>query len=559
VVEPLTSRRQFLTLLGSASCSGLAGAALTGGVVLNGCSKRASSTGALTRAKDVSAVLPRYTPLELVPPDIASDGPIPSGYLKYPRVLVDAVREKPGQSKQTIKTMTPFWGPTPPGAGHNTFIEAVNAELGVPIHPSVQDGNSYADKLSAVLGARDVPDLLCAPNWEIEKIPRFADAVRALFTDLSDYLRGDAVAAYPMLATLPTSAWQHCVWGGRLAAVPFPADGPFPLALFYRKDLCDRASVAVPQTIDELYAFGKKLTQPERGVWAFGSIFQMVQMLFKCPGSKNGWRRKASGGLEFKYELPEFRQALEFTARLYREGLVHPELVASRGADAMQLFNSGKILLCEGGPGAWRGAQSEQAKITPGYNIQPVPIFSAVGGDPLAWQSQDPIFYTFLKKGLSQDRTRELLRVLNWCATPFGSQEYELISSGVEGKHFSRGQDGAPVPTELARTEIGGQFTSLGGRFPVVVSSDDVPNYVTDLLAYSRATAKYIEPDLFQGIKLQLPGNYSKNVVLSDDKLTDILRGRRPESDLAAIVREWRATGGDEARAFLEKALLESA
>ncbi|MEO8180266.1 MAG: extracellular solute-binding protein [Deltaproteobacteria bacterium] len=557
-MTPLTSRRHFLTLLGSASYSGLAGAALTG-TALSGCGKRAASTSGLTRAKDVAAVLPRYLPIELVPPDIAGEGTIPNGYLKYPSTLVDAVREKPGQSKQPIKTMTPFWGPTPPGYGRNSFIEAVNAELGVPVHPSVQDGLSYADKLSAVLGARDVPDILCAPNWEIDKIPRFGDAVRALFTDLSDYLRGDAVAAYPMLATLPTSAWKYCVWDGRLAAVPYPTNGPFPLGLFYRKDLCDRASVAVPRTIDELYAFGKRMTQPERGVWAFGALFNMVQMFFKCPGSsKLGWRRRASGGLEFKYEVPEFRQALEFTARMYREGLVHPDLMATRGADAKQLFNSGKIIMYEDGIGTWRGMQSEQAKVTPGYEIQPVPIFSAVGGDPLAWQRPDPIFYTFLKKGLSEQRTLELLRVLNWCAAPFGSQEYELAGSGVEGKHFTRGRDGSPIPTELGRNEICDQYTLLGGRYPVVVSSDDVPNYVRELLAYTRATVKYLEPDLFQGIKLQLPGNYSKNIVLSEDKLTDILRGRRPESDLGAIVQEWRTTGGDEARAYLEKALSES-
>src|SRR5262249_42232361 len=160
-------------------------------------------------------------------PDIAGQGAIPDGYLAYPAQLLQAVHEKPGSSSVPIKTLTPSWGPTPPGIGRNSFLAAVNAELGVPLHPSVQDGISYADKLSAVLGARDVPDLLCVPSWEVDKIPRFADAVRALFTDLSDLLRGATVSAYPMLASLPTSAWQHCVWGGRLMAVPFPTDGPF--------------------------------------------------------------------------------------------------------------------------------------------------------------------------------------------------------------------------------------------------------------------------------------------------------------------------------------------
>ena len=55
-----------------------------------------------------------------------------------------------------------------------------------------------------MLGARDVPDLLCIPSWEIAKIPRFSDAVKALFEDLTDHLKGDAVTPYPMLADLPT-------------------------------------------------------------------------------------------------------------------------------------------------------------------------------------------------------------------------------------------------------------------------------------------------------------------------------------------------------------------
>ena len=541
--------------MGSTS-SGLAGAALTGAEL--GCGKRGGSTSAFQSAREVAAVLPQHTTLQLVPPDIAGQGPIADGYLAYPEQLVRAVRDKPGSSDVPIKTLTPHWGPTPPGVGRNSFLEAVNAELGVPVHPSVQDGISYADKLSAVLGARDVPDLLCVPNWEVDKIPRFADAVRALFTDLSDLLRGDAVSNYPMLASLPTSAWQHCVWGGRLMAVPFPTDGPFPWALFQRKDLCERAGVAAPRTIDELRAFGRRLTRPERGVWAFGNLFNMVQMFFKCPGCKWGWRKKLGGGLEFKYETPEYRQALEFTATLYREGLVHPDLVASRGADAKQLFNGGKILCYEDGIGAWRGMQSEQAKVTPGYDMQPIPIFSALGGEPLAWQRQEPVFYTFLKKGQSRERTLELLRVLNWCAAPFGSREYELVAYGVEGQHFTRGSDRSPIQTQLGRNELAMQYALLGGRCPVVVSSEDVPGYVRELLAYSRATLPFAEPDLFAGMKLQLPSAFSKNIVLTEDKLTDLLRGRRPSSDLGAIVREWRSNGGDETRAFLEQALAAS-
>jgi putative aldouronate transport system substrate-binding protein len=340
--------------------------------------------------------------------------------------------------------------------------------------------------------------------------------------------------------------------------VPYPTDGPFPWALFYRKDLCDRVGVAAPKTIDELYEFGKKMTNPQRGVWAFGSIFDMVQMFFKCPASKGGWRKKPSGGLEFKYEIPEYRKALEFVIRLYKEGLIHPDVVASKGADTKQLFDAGRIICTQDGLGGWRGAQSEQVKITAGYDMQPVPVFSATGGDPLAWGSEAPIFYTFVKKGLSKARVEELLRVMNWCAAPFGSKEYELAQYGVEGTHFKRAPDNSPIPTDLGRKEINGQYALLGGRYPSVVGTADVPGFVEDLLAYFRATAKYLEVDLFKGIKVELPPNYSKVIVTTEDKIADVQRGRRPPSDLSTIVKEWRSTGGDEGREFLEKTLADN-
>ncbi len=551
--ERATNRRSFLALLGAGTLT-----AAAGGTELCACGRKPGGKGAATNARDVAAVLPSYSSIEFLKPDIPGEGPIPSGYLKYPSHLVDAIPDRPGKSGRAIRTMSAAWGPTPPGLGRNSFLKAVNERLGVPVNPSVQDGNGYADKLSAMLGARDVPDLLSAPMWEIDKIPRFSQAVKALFADLTEYLQGDKAFAYPMLAALPTSAWQYSVWGGRLAAVPFPPDGPFPWALFYRKDLTDRAGVAAPKTIDELYDFGRKMTDAVRGVWAFGTIFDMVQMFFKCPHSKGGWRRKASGGLEFKYEIPEFGQALEFTSRLYRDGMVHPDLVATRGGDAGQLFDAGKIIAREDGLGTWRASQSEQARVTPGYDIQPMPVFSAIGGPPLAWGSSEPMFYTFVKKGLGKERTEEILRVLNWCAAPFGSKEYELSAYGVEGTHFTRAADGSPIPTDLGRRELASQYVLLGGRVAAVVGTADVPNFVGDLLGYLRTTAPYIEPDPFAGIKLELPANYSKLQVSTEDKIGDVVRGRRPLGDLDAIVREWRNSGGDEGRAFLEKALGES-
>jgi putative aldouronate transport system substrate-binding protein len=55
-----------------------------------------------------------------------------------------------------------------------------------------------------------------------------------------------------------------------------------------------------------------------------------------------------------------------------------------------------------------------------------------------------------------------------------------------------------------------------------------------------------------------MPANAAKVVQPTEDKIMDIVRGRRPVSDLDAIIKEWRSGGGDEARTFIEKALADS-
>ncbi|WP_229401713.1 extracellular solute-binding protein [Micromonospora okii] len=544
-----TDRRTLLRLLG------LGAAATAGGAALTGCSKEAGSSGSATRSDAIRAVLPAHRPADLLKPDIPGEGPIPDGYLGYPRQLVDAVTEQPGRGGGTIRSMSPWWGPTPPTLGNNSYLAAVNAKLGVDVSPSLQDGTTYADKLNAMLGARDVPDLLSVPNWEVDKVARFSDAVRALFEDLTDHLRGDAAAKYPYLAALPTGAWEYSVWGGRLAAVPFPTDGPFAWALFQRRDLVVKAGLAAPTSPAELHELGRELTDPAKGVWAFGSVFDMVQQFYGC---QQTWRRKPGGGLEHKFENPAYRAALEFTAKLFADGLVHPDTVASKGADEKQLFKAGKIIMFQDGLGAWQGVQGEQSKVLPSFDMQPVPVFGASGGPAVIWGSEKPIFFTFLRKGLGADRVDELLRVLNWCAAPFGSREFELREYGVEGKHFTRAADGSPLPTDLGRKELGAQYTHIGGRVPVKVRSGDTPNFVRDYLDYYRKNIGLMEKDLFAGIKLELPANWSKLLQPTEDKIRDILRGRRPIGDLDGVAKEFLASGGEEGRAFFEKALADN-
>ena len=98
-----------------------------------------------------------------------------------------------------------------------------------------------------MLAAPDAPDLLSIPSWEYGKIPRFSEAVKALFEDLTPYVKGAAVEAYPMLATYPTAAWRESIWNDAIYAVPNDTSLAIGWMLFARKDLLDKAGQQMPQ------------------------------------------------------------------------------------------------------------------------------------------------------------------------------------------------------------------------------------------------------------------------------------------------------------------------
>ncbi|MGH8917068.1 MAG: extracellular solute-binding protein, partial [Actinomycetes bacterium] len=207
------------------------------------------------------------------------------------------------------------------------------------------------------------------------------------------------------------------------------------------------------------------------------------------------------------------------------------------------------------GPGTWQNMQAEQQKVDPNFRMMPVPPFSAVGGEPLAWFRDLPTSFAFIRKGLPADRIKEILSVSNWCSAPFGTAEYQLREYGVEGQHYTKTAAG-PVKTELSYKEgtPGGYFW-ISGRPPVQQPTPATPDYPRQITDYNNSIVKFREKDPWEGLQLEWPARFASAREVTENQIGDILRGRRQLGDLDAIIAEWRTGGGDEARGLLAKAL----
>ncbi|GAA4940225.1 extracellular solute-binding protein [Nonomuraea thailandensis] len=539
-----TTRRGFLGLVGAS-------------VLVAGCAeKRQVSKGTAVAADKLKSLVPNRIPFEIsgLKPDLAGSEFVQPGFLTRPAQMVQAVTTPPLTSGKEVTAMTPLWGTVPPGLGDNSYYEEVNKRLGGVVRFNISDGNTYGQKLSTVLASGDVPEMVMVPQWELIKIGHFTEAANKLFADLSPYLAGDKAKEFPLLANYDTAAWQYGVFGGILQGIPWQND-PYPFATFVRQDIMTELGLEHPKSADDLVALGKAITDEKKKRWAFGG--GMEQELQRAFGAPREWRKKGDGTLVYKYETEEWAAHIEFLTKLFEAGYVHPDIVANKDADNKAIFGSGEMVVYRDGLGAWHEALGRFQADNPKFDMQIVDPYPAhAGGTPIMWRNEPASMFVFIKKGLGDARTRELLALSNWASAPFGTQEYELCYNGVEGKHYTV-EDGKVKQTALGRKEVAPTYLFLSGR-PNANSMSQYEGLVQASWDWQTKASKILENDPFVGIRVETPSKMASLTTPTEDKMQEIFRGKRPVSEWPKILKEWQEQGGNEAREFYMKVAREN-
>lgn len=533
------NRRSFLGL------AGISAVALSTAGVLTSCGNgagKAQVTSSLGLAESVAKVVPSYVPMDLVTPDIASvDGSAP-GFTTIPATLVKSVTEVPGKGG-SYKAMTPAWWTVPPALANNSYYQSVNDALGATIDFQVNDGNSYGDKIQTVLASpKDVPDWVVIPSWNLP--PRFSQAVTTIFEDLSPYLAGDKVKKYPNLANIPTAAWKFSAFADGLYGLPYPSN-LITDALFYRKDIFTELGLEAPKSADEYLAIAKELTDPAKKRWGSEDAWNGAQIMF---GVVPKWKL-VDGALVNKVETDEYRAALEWIAKLFASGAVHPDAVAGNLQQAKSRFESGASLMATDGVGSWHESLGRMLPTNPKYDMAPMDYFAADGGEPTLYRGSPASIFSFVKKNSDKSKIEEILALANYMAAPFGTEEYQLINYGVEGVHYTRDAQNIPQATDKGRSEVTSTYAFLVNS-AVVHSKVQYPGFVKAAAEWEARQAPFVKEGEFFGLQIEEPSKFGSLGKPFEDLAMDIARGRKKLSDLDAEIAKWKKNGGDELREF---------
>ncbi|KUH39960.1 MULTISPECIES: extracellular solute-binding protein [Streptomyces] len=543
------SRRGFL------ASTAVAAAAVAGGVpLLSACGggSRGERKDGATSGKDAEKLLPTYVAQDVVRPDIPARNGSAAGFTSALAAarLKTSVPEKLGKGG-TVRIMAPLWGSPP--KSDNPYYRAMDAAIGVRTRWQNQDGNTYDEKLGAVLASSDIPDVVVVPGWNLTgKIP---SAVNAKFADLGPYLSGDKVKDYPNLAAVPTDAWQRSIFGGALRGIPMPASYVTNIAPYYRQDVFEARGYRVPKSADEFLAWAKEATSAKAKVWACDDMKWTAFNVFGVlPGSDKAlWWNLVDGKLVNRIETEEYLEALEWVRKLYAANVVHPDARAQNQGDAGNRFTAGQVLVYNNDLSHWYVKSIEQAAQNPKFRMAAMDVFGHDGSAPKLYAQQPANIFTFVSAKASEAVVRDFLAVANFCAAPYGTKERLLTDYGVEGTHHTL-RDGMPVKNDTGHLQVTGAFDLVGDPAPYNAHPDR-PDLVKAQVEWQQRMGAFTTKTSFYGLTVTEPGRWTNLADDFEQLEDDVVRGRKKIGDVQQAVSEWKSKGGDKLRDWYRKLL----
>ena len=547
------SRRSFL------ASTAIATAAVAGGMpLLAACGGSDSgSGGGTTSGKNAKKILPAYVASNVVTPDIPSKNGSAMGFTSKLDVdtLKTSVTKKLGKGGK-VTIMSPYWGSPP--KGNNPYYTGMNSLIGVDVEWRNQDGNTYDQKLGAVLASSDIPDVVVIPGWNMTG--RIPSAIAGKFADLGPYLSGDKIKEYPNLAAIPSDAWQRSIFGGKLMGLPMPAPYVQNIVPLYRQDIFDKEHYEVPKSADEFTALCKEITNPRAKRWACGDMKWTAFNTFGVisGGEKTlGWT-VVDGKMINRIETPEYLEALEWARKLMAAGYVHPQfkLGKSQIGDPAPLFAAGEFLIWNDDISNWYGRQASQITQNPDFKCWGMDLWGHDGGNPKLWAANPAGIFAFVNKKASESVIRDVLAVANVTAAPYGTKEWMMTNYGVEGTHYTL-KDGVPVKNDKGNNEVVNAFVMVASP-AATIAHPDLPDYTKAMVEWQQRMGAFTQKSSFWGLQITEPNRYTNLADNFEQLEDDIVRGHKKISDMQQAVSDWKKRGGDRLRDWYKKLLDEN-
>jgi putative aldouronate transport system substrate-binding protein len=516
--------------------------------------------GAAASGKNTAA-LPNYIPPNLLAkPDYdAHDPRVTLGWDNYPKSPPQSWTKPAPGTGSTVTAFAVDYYPPPTPYDSNPTWQAVNKALNADFQMTQVPGSDYPLKMATLMAGNDLPDIIhlyfgiTGPQVP----PGTAEFVKAKCQDLTQFLAGDAIKDYPNLAAIPTYAWTNssCVIDGTLYSWPIHRYLGGLNYFFKNTDMWNQkvGASTVPKDAAELKKIVAELNDPQGGVWGMGAQTGASRMLglpgyAMMFGAPNTWGLDSSGKVVRDRETDQFKAAVAYLRDLWTSGLMWPDAPSS--SDQRANFIAKKFAVCvEGFGNSWNDFWLRGLNQNPPTNFDIILPFSADANTKVQSFITGGFISTNVMKKASSDRVKELLRIMDYLAKPFGTQEDLLITYGLAPADYTVGSDGNPNLTTDGKARSQYVPWQYLAERPYATYYAGIPNYakhvnevevaiVDPKIAVADVTLGYYSPTAAAAAGKQAEQAFT-------DGVTNILLARDPMSAYDDVVKSWQNAAGN--------------
>jgi putative aldouronate transport system substrate-binding protein len=273
---------------------------------------------------------------------------VPDAYVCPPPPF-QSVAATPGRGG-TVRVFKASGQPPAPPREENTYWQELERRLGVRLEFNQAPISEYQRAAAVLIAGGDLPEITVL--WPALAPEQYETIQQGAFTDLTDYLTGDALQQFPNLARFPEYAWRNVAVNDRIYGVP-RMSVPGGVALLHRRDWAERVGVAEPANADDMFRMltgfvtGDPNGNGQADTYGLAAhppdnllALSLATGMYRVP---NGWRLNDDGTLTSAIETEEYRAALDFARRLWEADAYHPDSPTMTVAQARDALVGGQV------------------------------------------------------------------------------------------------------------------------------------------------------------------------------------------------------------------------
>jgi len=305
-------------------------------------------------------------------------------------------------------------------------------KLNVNLNIIGNDFGSYTEKMQLVIASQETFDMCFTANW-INSF--YVNVSRNAFLELDDLLNRYAAE---LKAQIPAAGWNAVKVKGRIYAVPNQTIWAYTPNLTMEKEYLDRYNIN-PGSIKDLAAVESLLALIKRdnpsmyplGTSNYGVIGEILTYLgieelagSHIPGAI--LINDSSLKVINQYELPQFQDTLRLIRQWYQKGYIRPDAATITDTSADRLAGRAPVLF---GGNNYPGVEIIDIPRHGGRKIFEMPFSQS-------WLTTGGIIANLTAVSRTSKAPDKAMQFLNLINTD--KYLYNLISQGIEGKHYTK-------------------------------------------------------------------------------------------------------------------------